>query len=287
MSPELRTGPDVGQEPLFVNFTALMPLTDLDAIGNIVSASWNFGDGSPAINDTDSETDDITKSSAKHFYQSAGDYTASLILTGANGSRTLMSPNIHVQRILPDTLSDAPTHQIIVAGLVGSLAAPLSNSNVIERSAVRSVNQSIQVRQSNGSYSDILLANVAAAVVPQESKRDAAGFDIDRPPLIAATNASDFHLTSGDLEDSDFAAQLYVSGDGSAGLPFRFRVFNPDEDPPGDHTPGTFNTYIPPEYGGNPTPERFRIFTTLGGTVFSPEATRVGDLILQTGRVEP
>ena len=86
-------------------------------------------------------------------------------------------------------------------------------------------------------------------IVYQESKRDMAAFDTDRFPFIAS---GAFHPTA---EDSDF-------------------------DPAG------FQTYTPPTVNGVPTPERFRLICTMGGYVFGEAPSRVGDFVLQAGRIE-
>ncbi|MFZ4596401.1 MAG: carboxypeptidase regulatory-like domain-containing protein, partial [Verrucomicrobiaceae bacterium] len=291
-SPELRPGPPYGQAPLFVNFTALVPIADLNAIGAIQTATWTYGDGTPAVLDTASSTDDVAQTTAKHLYTLPGDYTATLVLAGATGSRTMTAP-IHAQRIAPDTAADAPTHQIIAAGFVGAFAAPLSDAGaVVQLSQTGSTAQTVSVKQSNGTYTNVALASVPKAVVPQQGKRDSASFDMDRPPLIATGNGSDFHINNGELEDSDFTGQLYISGDGSVSLPWLFRTYaqlTDDEKSSflGDNTPGSFAAYSPPMVGGVPNPDRYRFFTTLGGAVFNPEPAKVSDLILQTGRVEP
>lgn len=293
-SPELRAGPPYGSAPLFVNFTALVPIADLNAIGSIHSATWTFGDGTAPITDTASATDDIAQTTAKHLYITPGDYTATLLLTGASGSRT-MNTAIHVQRMAPDTSGDAPTHQIVAAGFVGAFASPLSDAGaVVQLSQTGTTAQTISVKQSNGTYTDVALASVPKAVVPQQSKRDSASFDIDRPPLRPETGATpaDFHLSTGELEDSDFTGQLYISGDGSVSLPWLFRTYDQltDDEKASfseDNTPGSFAAYSVPMVGGVPNPDRYRFFMALGGAVFNPEPAKVSDLILQTGRVEP
>lgn len=119
-------------------------------------------------------------------------------------------------------------HQLIAAGFVASLAAPLSDADAVVRlsqAGSTGTAQTISVMQSNGTYSNAALVSVPKAVVPQQSKRDSASFDVDRPPLILATNGSDFHINNGELEDGDFTGQFYISGDGCMGLPRLFRTY--------------------------------------------------------------
>jgi hypothetical protein len=99
---------------------------------------------------------------------------------------------------------------------------------------------------------------------------------------------TDFHPAA---EDSDLTGQLYLTGDGSPGLPIELRTYGQltpaekqifDE----DNTPNSFATYTPPQVGGVNVADRFRVFTTLGGAVFATEPNKVGDYLLQPGRVE-
>jgi subtilisin-like proprotein convertase family protein len=269
-SPTLSASPYIGAEPLLVNFSLVLPLATSQELGTGVVATWTFGDGSPAITSAEDANDDITLSTAKHLYQSAGDYAASVTLAGSGGSVTVplttpIGSAVHVQRMSPDTRGGAPTMQITGIGFVGSFAAPLSDANVIETTPTATGN-----------------------IVYQESKRDSAGFDIDRFPDITQINRSDFRPT---LEDTDFTGQLYVSYSGAFPATvfnqadWRVRAFDANQDPASDNTPGTHADYLLP--AANAVPDRFRIITTLGGAVFGSSPSLVGDLMLQAGRVEP
>jgi subtilisin-like proprotein convertase family protein len=304
-APELRAGPFIGQEPLFVNFTALVPLAVLNAIGAIQTATWDFGDGTPPVTDTASATDDIAQTTAKHLYEKAGDFAATLTLTGADGSLVVplpaSTPQIHVQRAVPDdTMPDAltttgttPAPQVIAASFVGSFAAPLSNAgDPVQVTESGNTTQLVRVRQPGGAYQDVTLVGLAKGVVYQESKRDSGSLDIDRVPAIALPNAADFHPNA---EDSDFggpATLMTVAGDGSAGLPFLIRPFSTlsaqeQQEFAADLSANVFANYTPPTVGGVENPERFRAFITLGGYVFGTAPSQVGDIVLQAGRTEP
>jgi PKD repeat protein len=269
-----------------------VPIADLNAIGTIQSATWTFGDGTAPITDTASATDDIAQTTSKHLYTTPGDYTATLLLTGASGSRT-MNTAIHVQRMAPDTSGDAPTHQIVAAGFVGAFASPQSDVGaVVQLAQTGTTAQTLQVKQANGSYTALALASVSKGVVQQETKRDIGSLDIDRPPLIATTNGADFHPNDEDTDFGDSSKLTIVSGDGSVTLPFLVRSYqslSPAEQSEftSDLSLGVFAPYTPPSVGGVPNPERHRLFLTLGGAVFNPQPAKVGDFILQTGRVEP
>ena len=291
-TPELRVGPFIGQEPLFTGFTALIPIATLNTLGTIQSATWNFGDGTDPVTDSFSTSDDVALTTANHLYRKAGIYTATLALDGSLADLTITSSTIHVQRIIPDvnmplTGNGQPAAQCIVAGFVGAFSAPLSNlGNPVQLAEVGSISQTIKVRQANGAYADVILSNAAKAVVYQESKRDAGAFDIDRPPKTIPVV---FHPQA---EDSDLIGQLYLTGDGTPGLPIQLRAYDQltnaekqtFED---DNTPNTYLEYTSPQVGSVNVPDRFRIFTTLGGAAFATEPNKVGDFLLRPGRVEP
>lgn len=267
-TPELRAGPFVGQAPLNVSFTALIPLANLNSLGTVTSASWNFGDGSPPVLDSASTVDEVSQSTAKHIYTQPGVYTATLTLNGSSGSLPVTSSQIMVHRITPDSSPEAPTIQCVTAGFIGAFAAPLNVGNVIEKSTT-----------STGS------------IVYQESKRDVAAFDIDRSPAMTQSNFSDFHPMDEDSDFGDPSSLVYVSGDGSVSQPFLNRSYaqlsaNEKADVEGDLSANIFVPYVPQVVSGNDVPERFRLIPTLGGAVFSTGQPRVGDFVIHVGRVE-
>lgn len=267
-APELRAGPFVGQAPLHVTFTALVPLSNLASLGTITSASWNFGDGSPAVLDTASSSDEITQTTAKHIYTQPGVYAATLTLNGSSGSLPVTSSQILVHRITPDSAPGAPGIQCVAAGFVGAFAAPLNTGNVIEKTTTPT-----------------------GAIVYQESRRDVAAFDIDRSPAMTQANFSDFHPNEEDSDFGDPGKMVYVSGDGSVSTPFLIRSFaeltaNEQADAAGDVSPGIYSPYVPQVANGTPVPERFRMIPTLGASVFGTGQPRVGDFVIQIGRIE-
>jgi len=289
--PELRAGPFVGYEDLKVSFSALIPIDDLLALGEIQSASWDFGDGS-IITDSADANDQVGQTLAKHTYTQPGHFEVTLTLTGSLNNLTLPPRFIHVHRARPDAtlVAGAPqTHQVIVAGFVGAIAAPTGNGigAIQTATGTATTNQEIQIGDGLGGYTQTSVTGISTGIVHQESKRDTAGFDIDREPLIpdpANPQPTDFKPAE---EDTDFVSRLYVSGDGSASLPFSARPFDPNQDPSSDNTPGSFFVYEPPEVNAQPIPDRFRCFVTLGGFVFNTEPSKVGQFVLQPGRVEP
>lgn len=66
----LDASPDYGPAPLEVQFTA-----EVDCTSGDPAYAWNFGDGSPVS----------TEPSPKHIYQKAGEYPASVGITGPGG----------------------------------------------------------------------------------------------------------------------------------------------------------------------------------------------------------
>ena len=267
-SPRLDASPFLGAEPLNVNFSLIVSNSQLTTLGSNLTATWNFGDDTPPITDTADLNDDLTLSTAKHIYLTAGDYTPTLTLTGDSGSLPVLSNAIHVQRVTPDIRSGAPIAQLIGVGFIGSFAAPLSNANVIEQAP-------------------------GAPVVYQESKRDSASFDIDRTDAIPLPEPGTPASTTFNYfkEDSDFSNQLYVFYNGAFPTTtynqanWHTRAFDPTIDPSTDNSPNTFTTYQPAQ--PNVPADRFRIFCTLGGFVFGEQPSLVGDYLLQPGRIEP
>ena len=285
--PTLTAAPYIGAEPLTVNFSLAVPLNTFTNLGSNVTATWNFGD--PA--DVD---DQMSLTSARHTYRTAGDFTATLTLTGSLSSITLPATSpigtIHVQRVSPDTRVGAPVVQVIGVGFIGSFAAPLFPDLSV------SPNQVIET-----------LATTTGNIVYQESKRDSATFDIDRFVWMAQNEPVGFdraavqaqfpYLTfpktfSPSEEDTDYGDPnklMIVSGDGSVSFPFLARpyltlsaseqlVFS------GDLSPSSYANYAAPQ---NTPPDRFRIFCTMGGFVFGEQPSLVGDFLLQAGRIEP
>jgi PKD repeat protein len=287
-SPILRAGPFVGQEPLHVDLTALVPLANLNAVGTLTGASWDFGDGTPVVTDSASTLDEVNQTTAAHIYEKAGVYTATVTLTGSSGSLPVTSQQILVHRIVADPLASTPSFQLLGVSFVGAFAAPLSNGGNPVQVSEGSTLPSYDITNDGQPP----LINAATGKVYQESRRDTAGFDIDRFPKIAQTNASDFHPTEEDSDFGDPSKLVYVSGDGSVSLPYLVRTYaqltaNEQADAISDISPNTFVTYAPPQVGGQVIPDRFRLVPTLGGSVFATDSPKVGDFVLQVGRVEP
>lgn len=245
--------PSIGAAPLSVVFSPQIPQAVLASLGTDLVSTWSFGDGTQVVfNDP--------PSLMEHTYLEGIYVTdAMLIVTGSAGGLTLPAPPIHAMSLSPNTNTaphqigrvNAQTNQHFIFGgaFIGSVAAPVENA-------------STNIQSFNTDGPEI-------GVFYQESKRDAAGFDIDRD-RGALPPAFDLHA-----EDTAF----FVQPDS----PYSEITQNPR--PPGD--PG-FTPYVPP-VGSNstPKPDRFRIVSTLGATVFGSHPASAGNFLLQTGRIEP
>lgn len=287
-SPVLRAGPFVGQEPLHVDLTALIPLANLNALGTLTGASWDFGDGTPVVTDSASTLDEVNQTTAAHIYEKAGVYTPTVTLNGTSGSLPISSTRILVHRMLADPAASSPGFQAVGVSLVGALAAPLSNGG----NPVQVSNGSTLASYDITNDGNPPLTSIPAGTIYQESRRDAAGFDIDRFPKIAQSDRSDFRPLMEDTDFGDTSKLVYVSGDGSVSLPFLVRSYsqltaNEQSDFSEDISPNTYRDYSPPEVSGQVIPDRFRLVPILGGSVFATESPKVGDFVLQVGRVEP
>ena len=246
----------IGAAPLNVTFSPLVPLAQLATLGNNITSSWTFGDGSTLV---------LTNlaSTVEHVYTN-GIYTnATLVLRGSTGSPiTLTSPSIHAHALGPNT-SIAPhqvgvtfasprTNFLFAGAFIGSVASPVQNTGT----QVQSVTTS----------------NATTGYFYQEGKRDVAAFDIDR--FRAGTPGFDPNL-----EDSGFFVQAgtpYLSV--STKDPVLDRLTAPASDQP-------FLVYPQPGQTGAQT--RYRLVTTMGGYVFGTQPASSGNFTLQTGRIEP
>lgn len=227
--------PFIGQSPLHVSFTPLVPTASLSALGSNVIATWSFGDGVTNIADGDVPV--------SHSYTNAGAFVASVTLNGSAGSLTLNSETVIALASAPNiTALPSATHFLFGVGFISSIASPINSANVLEVAPV---------------------AGSTNFALYQESKRDSAAFDLDRFPVIGGTN-----VFRPNAEDTDFFTQPGT-------------VFHTQSPVTADGVYST-NVYRP-----------YRIISTLGGYVFSPESTpwkdqsaRVGNFVLQVGRIE-
>lgn len=245
--PALLAGPWIGGQPLTVNFSALLPLATLNNLGAIRSNSWSFGDGTTNVVFTGEATTGV-----EHTFTRPGYYVVTNRIHGANNTLTLVSPRIHV---LPQGPHPGLARSLWGGAFVGSLASPVQplplNVSHVTPTDRRTTNQVIVV-----GGTQVTVSGVATGTLYQESQRDSAGFDLDRHPR------GNFGAESARREDTDFFVEPMTSGNGAFDLFPRLLVAN------------------------HPT-NRFRIVSTMGGTVFGKEPSRMGPFVLQAGRGEP
>ncbi|GEM_PF-1864648 len=296
--PRLLAKPYIGSQDLWVNFELVLPLSSLAALGDLQEATWDFGDGNSILATADAN-DEVELNSASYLYTQAGSFSPKVILQGSNGSLEVdvNAKGVQVLRSKADDrlVNGAPqTHQMLVLGMMGALAAPTANGVGPLQLAPGTLHQDkstqeLQIRQTDGSYTQTSVSIASNRVLWQESKADAATFDIDRTPKDAE---SSFRPNA---EDSDFVDRPYIGGDGSNTLPFTSREFDAALDPEQDNTPGLFTLYQAPELAGEEIPDRYRLHIQLGGTAapvlpagagFGRTIT-VGDFKLQVNRILP
>lgn len=224
-SIEMTTAPWIGGQPLTVNFRTVAPLNLLSNFGTIYSNVWRFGDGA-----LDSFVGQISPE-VEHTYSQPGYYYATNQIFGSLSSTTIVSRLITV---LPSSAPAGGTNNYYLSSVafIGSIASP----SVVPTSAT------------NGT-------------VYQESKRDVAGFDLDRFPFRSGNNINDA------LEDTDFFVQPAI-----ANAPVT--------------RDGLFTAFPRLAVVNNST-NRFRMITTMGGAVFGEQPSRVAQYLLQSSRIEP
>ncbi|MCL4180533.1 MAG: proprotein convertase P-domain-containing protein, partial [Verrucomicrobia bacterium] len=247
--PFLIAAPFVGYAPLYVNFKLVVPPAVIEQLGGSLTATWDFGDGvGGSINQSVSAT-------VSHTYTLPGVYQPRATLMGGGTSREFTVDELIVQASRPNTIKGG-NHFVSGGGLIGSIASPVNNANVME-----------------------IEPTARGGIVYQQLKRDPAAFDVDRFPFIPPSTNAPFNFSR---EDTDFFVQQ--------GTPYA--SVTPTLY---DVSDALYKIYPQPTYGGHPVPDRFRLYCTLGGFVFTPESVpvwtdgsaRVGDFILQVGRVEP
>jgi subtilisin-like proprotein convertase family protein len=240
--------PTIGAAPLHVTFSPLVPLTTLATLGNNITSSWRFGDGSTLV---------LTNlaSTVAHVYTNGIHTNATLMLRGSTGSPlTFSSPSIHAHALGPNTniaphqvdvaFTSPRTHFLHSVAFIGSVAAPVQNIGTPVQS--------------------VPTANATTGYFYQESKRDMAAFDIDRFPFFTrGTNV--FSPLTG--EDTAFFVQ--------PSTPYYTNIMKTPA-PPGNLTWQSYTNR-----------DRYRMIVTLGSHVFGTQPASAGNFRLQTGRIEP
>ncbi len=280
--PQLTAAPPIGYagtQPLHVEFTVDLPL----GYGGTTIA-WDFdGNGS-----TDQTGPIATLTETFHNYATPGLYTAKATLSGGSlGSPVEKTQLIHVHRGLADP--SGAGQQILLTGFVGAFGA---RTDAAANTPSASPAGITDAATDTVTYLGPSPVNLASGAVFQESIWDTANFDIDRLPLApgsAFPGPEDIDLTP------NWPSLRYVRFNTNSPNPTKYESLQYSGDPLGNVPSGSkavetansvgFTPYtIPP---GTTKPNRFRIATTLGGAVFSPEASAVGDIKIQPGRTLP
>lgn len=313
--PQLTAAPPIGYagtQPLHVEFTVDLPL---NFAGSTIA--WDFdGNGT-----TDASGPLATLTETSHDYTMPGIYNAKVTLSGG----TLPAPIdktqlIHVHRGSADP--SGGTQQILVNAFVGSFAARTDNAAEDVAAHPRSLTDT---STDIVTYLGPLPVNLASGFVPQESVWDAATFDQDRIPyaITLPIGTPQVHVpfsATGDHDDDGILNQgetgaLVISPLGAEDVDLvgsdttkvlRYLRFNTNADteiyptkyqslsfsqtPTGSRSvelnnPVGFTPYSIPS--GTTKPNRFRIATALGGTVFATSPSAVGDIRIQPGRTLP
>ncbi len=274
VGPELRAEPFVGAAPLFSRQVLRVSESFTStSLGSNLVAEWSLGDGRRITNFGASAF-----SAVENTYLKGGYYTNIVRLRGSRATY-LLTNSVHAHSMGPNpatvALALSPTF-VAPISLNGSIAggmsaAPPGTIAVVARRSVAN-----WIIQPNGITNRVV---GTSGIVDQESFRDMAAFDFRRGSASLA--ASD------KAPDQEF---LYIQNT------IRMRPGVP---------PIVLGSLVSNEYPANigfdlytnVPPRRFRMETTLGGSVFGPfeypnrpwanENPRVGDLILQTGRIEP
>jgi subtilisin-like proprotein convertase family protein len=290
--PSITAAPSIGYagtQPLHVEFTLDIPLGFQGT-----TVAWDY-DGNGTIDATGPVNGPLTQTSFE--YATPGIYTAKATLSGGGlGTPIQKTQVVHVHRGIADPTGGST--QIMVTAFVGSFGAKADIASASPAATpTETLNVApIQVRiidRSGTTPVENVISGVASGHVPQESKWDSASFDQDRFPYSWKTAPN----TAPGIEDSDLGLQTQVGGapaNGPAYIFFKATSTNPYKydlraalatDPAYDRTPGIYQEYSIP--AGLTKPNRFRIATAIGGSVFNTTASTVADIKIQPGRTLP
>ncbi len=275
--PQLTAAPPIGYagtQPLHVEFTVDLPL---NFAGTTIA--WDFdGNGT-----TDQSGPLATLTETVHDYTTPGIFTAKATLTGGTlGAPIEKTQLIHVHRGTADPAGG--TQQVLVTSFVGAFAARTDAAANTPAAAPAGVTETAT---DTVTYLGPAPVNLASGSVFQESISDAATFDLDRIPLAPGTafpSPEDLDLTP------NHPALRYVRFNTNSTNPTKYEALTYAQTPSGSravelNNPIGFTPYTIPS--GTTKPNRFRIATTLGGAVFNPTASAVGNIRIHPGRTLP
>jgi subtilisin-like proprotein convertase family protein len=284
--PQLTAAPPIGYagtQPLHVEFTIDLPL---GFAGTTIA--WDFnGD-----NVTDQTGPIASLTETFYDYATPGIYTAKATLSGSSvgAENTFKTQLIHVHRGLADPSMPADKQQILVTGFIGGFGARTDAAANTPAAAPAGVTDTVT---NTVTYLGPSPVNLASGAVFQESIWDTANLDLDRIPLApgsAFPGPEDLDLTP------SHPALRYIRFNTNSPNPTKYEALGYNAIAPYPAAPSGskaveaanaigFTPYTIPS--GTTKPNRFRIATTLGGAVFSTEASAVGNIKIQPGRTLP
>jgi subtilisin-like proprotein convertase family protein len=275
--PQLTAAPPIGYagtQPLHVEFTVDLPLN----FGGSTIA-WDFnGD-----NVTDQTGPIATLTEAAHDYVTPGLYTAKVTLSGGSlGAPMEKTQTIHVHRGTADPAGGS--QQILVNAFVGAFGALTDVGSANPAASPVAVTE---VQTQSIAWLAPAPVSLTSGFVFQESIWDTATLDLDRIPLAPGTafgGPEDIDLTP------NWPSLRYVRFNTNSSNPTKYEALTYATTPTGSRSvelnnPVGFTPYTIPS--GTTKPNRFRIATALGGSVFATTPSAVGDIKIQPGRTLP
>ncbi|MBL9145365.1 MAG: carboxypeptidase regulatory-like domain-containing protein [Verrucomicrobiaceae bacterium] len=276
--PQLTAAPPIGYagtQPLHVEFTVDLPL----GFGG-TTVAWDFnGD-----NVTDQTGPIATLTETSFDYATPGIYTAKVTFSGSSvgAENTFKTQTIHVHRGTADPAGG--NQQILVNAFVGAFGAL---TDVGSASPAASPAAVTEVQTQSVSWLAPAPVSLTSGFVYQESIWDSATFDLDRIPVAPGT-------AFGSPEDIDLTLNWpslrYVRFNTNSPNPTKYEALTYVQTPTGSRSVELNNTVGFTPYAipsGSTKPNRFRIATALGGSVFATSPSAVGDIKIQPGRTLP
>lgn len=313
--PQLTAAPPIGYagtQPLHVEFTVDLPLN----FGGTTIA-WDFnGD-----NVTDQTGPIGTLTEAAYDYSTPGIYTAKVTFSGSSVGveNTFKTQTIHVHRGTADPAGG--NQQILVNAFVGAFGALTDVGSANPEATPVAVTE---VQTQSVSWLAPAPVSLTSGFVFQESIWDSTTLDQDRlpyaitlplgtPPTPTPVSATGDHDNDGTLNQSESGAVVigggmpfvapedidltpnwpslrYVRFNTNSLNPTKYEALTYAATPTGSRSVELNNTVGFTPYAipsGSTKPNRFRIATALGGSVFATNPSAVGDIKIQPGRTLP
>lgn len=278
--PELVAEPFVGTAPLFSRqVLRVSPRYVRETFGTLADAVWTLGNGVRITN-----SGPAALLAVENVFTNGGHFVNTVRLRGTNGTAVTLTNRVHAHSQVPNLATTALQAQptfIQPIAFIGSGSALPTLSTGQTTNLIRLPEGSTIARLSRTGTTLATEGRDVAAFDYYLTNAPSSGTGFTHPPIL--------------VRQLDFFYQAKV---GDSNTWTRMRPGAPPLKPSPAmlaEYPGLTNDTWQP-YTKQP-PSRFRLEVTLGGTVFGPfefprrawadETARVGDLILQTGRIEP